>query len=165
MLPHGELLQFAGNQCYGGGQAGLGVQHLTEGGVCKRGEVHDTGVGMADPLSVVSPQGPPGGGGPPGTPIMPSPAGTSLSSPPSLGSPPHGLLPVPRDPPILGLCHRTRTTPAQLAITNLCSFCFSGGASSMVCSASGWDLGMFLYTPVSPYGFGWGGSEYCMAGN
>lgn len=126
MLPHGELLQFAGNQCCGGGQAGLGVQHLTEGGVCKRGEVHDAGVGMADPLSVVSPQGPPGGGGPPGTPIMPSPAGTSLSSPPSLGSPPHGLLPLPRDPPILGLCHCARTTPAQLAITNLCSFCFSG---------------------------------------
>lgn len=25
-----------------------------------------------------SPQGPPGGGGPPGTPIMPSPAGTEI---------------------------------------------------------------------------------------
>uniref|UniRef100_A0A8C8B0Z9 Single stranded DNA binding protein 3 n=1 Tax=Otus sunia TaxID=257818 RepID=A0A8C8B0Z9_9STRI len=41
--------------------------------------VGDARVGVADPR-FVSPQGPPGGGGPPGTPIMPSPADSTNSS-------------------------------------------------------------------------------------
>lgn len=47
---------------------------------CRVGGVGGTGLrsgaGTAHPSSI-SPQGPPGGGGPPGTPIMPSPAGRS----------------------------------------------------------------------------------------
>lgn len=39
---------------------------------------------FAHPTPALSPQGPPGGGGPPGTPIMPSPAGMSPLRPPPL---------------------------------------------------------------------------------
>lgn len=49
----------------------LGVPCWGAGGTGLR-----SGAGTAHPSSI-SPQGPPGGGGPPGTPIMPSPAGRS----------------------------------------------------------------------------------------
>lgn len=48
-------------------------------------------------------QGPPGGGGPPGTPIMPSPAGMSPLRPLS-----------------------SRAIPALLVMTNFCGFWLSG---------------------------------------
>lgn len=66
-----------------------GRWHWAEFGGWDLGEVLENterwaGLMFAHLTPVLSPQGPPGGGGPPGTPIMPSPAGTSPLRPLSL---------------------------------------------------------------------------------
>lgn len=75
--------------------------------IWEHGEVGSARACRADPC-FASPQGPPGGGGPPGTPIMPSPAGTTPLRPPHLWgqlswAPKPLNLPWPGDPSPLGL--------------------------------------------------------------
>lgn len=61
-----------GNQCHGRWELGEVFENRERWAVLM----------FAHPTLALSPQGPPGGGGPPGTPIMPSPAGMSPLRPP-----------------------------------------------------------------------------------